>query len=155
MYRTAEEYMNSISDIRTSIRNKRSELKELRDAISLTSAQYDVEKIRKSNKRDKLEQSILDNVEKREALERRIEDEITEMLLRQDTAVSLINMIDSDDQKDVLMLRYIEGRTWWDIMELRGRDDLRSQYRLHQRALDALQSIIDSHLRATQHGDNM
>lgn len=155
MYRTAEEYMNSISDIRTSIRNKRSELKELRDAISLTSAQYDVEKIRKSNKRDKLEQSILDNVEKREALERRIEDEITEMLLRQDTAVSLINMIDSDDQKDVLMLRYIEGRTWWDIMELRGRDDLRSQYRLHQRALDALQSIIDSHLRATQQGDNM
>ena len=49
MYRTAEEYMNSISDIRTSIRNKRSELKELRDAISLTSAQYDIEKIKKSN----------------------------------------------------------------------------------------------------------
>ena len=147
--------MNSISAIRTSISNKRCELKELKEAISITSSQYDIEKIKTSAKRDKLEQSILDNVLKREALERRIEEEITEMLLRQDTAVSLINMIDSEEQKDVLMKRYIEGQTWWDIMELRGRDDLRSQYRLHQRALDSLQQIIDSHLIATQVGDNM
>lgn len=155
MYDSAEDYMKSIRGIKSSISNKESELKELKEIIAVTSSKYDLDKIRSSPKHDKLEQNIINNMERREMLQLRIEDDLTEMMERKDTAVSIINMIDSEDQKQVLMLRYIEGLSWAEIMEKRECDDIRNQYRLHQRALESIQKIIDSHLIATPISDNM
>ena len=155
MYESAEDYMKSIREIKTSINNKRRELEELKDIITVSSTTYNVDKIKSQTKRDKFEEKIIKNMERRESLQEKVEDEITEMLEWQDTAVSLINMIESDDQKEVLMLRYIDGKNWAEIMDIRGCDDLRNQYRLHQRALDSLQKIIDRHLIATTKRGNM
>ena len=61
----------------------------------------------------------------------------------------IINMIKNKEQREVLMLRYIEGKSWADILEKRGCDDLRSQYKLHQRALDSIQELINDHSMTT------
>ena len=145
MYESAEDYMESIRALKSSIENKLTQLSVLQETISLTSANYDIERIRSSQKHDKLEQKVLENIEKRESLQRKIEDELTEMVERQDTAVDIINMLESEEQKKVLMLRYIKGKDWWEIMLERGRDDLSGQYKLHKRALDSLQKLLDVH----------
>lgn len=149
MYINAEEYMKSIQEVKESVDNKRRQLKVLQNEISITSINYNVDKIKTSSNPDKLERKVLENIEKREQLQYKIEEEITEMLERQETAVNIINMIKNKEQREVLMLRYIEGKSWADILEKRGCDDLRSQYKLHQRALDSIQELINDHSMTT------
>ena len=143
MYINAEEWLEEIDSLRRSVQNKRRQLKVLEMETSVTGISYDIDKIRKAPKRDRLEQQVLDNVTKRERLKEKIEDEITEMLLQMEHAVNVINCIESRDQQEVLMLRYIEGKQWSDIMEERGCDDLSGQYKLHKRAIASLQKIFD------------
>lgn len=143
MYINAEEWLEEIDQLRRSITNKRRQLKVLECETSVTGITYDIDKIKKSAKRDRFEQQVLDNVEKRERLREKVEDEITEMLLQMEHAVNVINLIESRDQQEVLMLRYIEGRQWSEIMEERGCDDLSGQYKLHKRAIASLQKIFD------------
>lgn len=143
MYINAEEWLNEIDALRKSISNKRRQLKVLEEENAVTGITYDIDKIRSQPKHDRLEQQVLDNLEKRERLQEKIESEITEMLQQQEHAVNVINLIDSKDQQEVLMLRYIEGRQWYDIMEERGCDDLSGQYKLHKRAVESLQKIFN------------
>lgn len=149
MYVNAEEYMKSIQEVKDSVDNKRRQLKVLQNEISITSINYNLDKIRSSPNPDRLEKQVIDNIEKREKLQYKIEEEITEMLERQETAVNVINMIENKEQREVLMLRYIEGKSWSEILEIRGCDDIRSQYKLHQRALNTIQSLINDHSMTT------
>lgn len=143
MYINAEEWLNEIDALRKSISNKRRQLMVLVEENAVTGITYDIDKIRSQPKHDRLEQKVLDNIEKRERLQEKIENEITEMLIQQEHAVNVINLIESKEQQEVLMLRYIEGRQWYDIMEERGCDDLSGQYKLHKRAVASLQKIFN------------
>lgn len=143
MYVNAEEWLKEILSIKSAIDNKRTQLKVIQDEISVTSITYDIDKIKKSPKHDRLEKHILDNIEKRERLEEKIESEITDMLEQQNNAVDFINLLESRDQQEVLMLRYIEGRQWHEIMEIRKCDDLSGQYKLHNRAIESLQKLLN------------
>ena len=149
MYINAEDYMKSIQEVKESVDNKRRQLKVLQNEISITAINYNVDKIRSSPNHDRLEKQVLDNIDRRENLQYKIEEEITDMLERQETAVNIINMLDNREQREVLMLRYIECKSWAEILEIRGCDDIRSQYKLHQRALNALQNIINDHSMTT------
>lgn len=143
MYINAEEYLSDIESLKRHIDNKKRMLKAIKDETTVSGISYDIDRIRKAPKRDRLEEQILDSMERRKELQAKIETELSEMFVQQDEAIRYISMIESKDQQEVLMLRYIEGKQWTEIMELRGCDDLSGQYKLHKRAVASLQKIFN------------
>ena len=143
MYINAEEYLSEIESLKRHIDNKKRMLKAIKDETTVSGISYDIDRIRKAPKRDRLEEQILDSMERRKELQAKIETELSEMFVQQDEAIKYISMIESKDQQEVLMLRYIEGKQWTEIMELRGCDDLSGQYKLHKRAVASLQKIFN------------
>lgn len=143
MYINAEEYLSDIESLKRHIDNKKRMLKAIKDETTVSGISYDIDRIRKAPKRDRLEEQILDSMERRKELQAKIETELSEMFVQQDEAIKYISMIESKDQQEVLMLRYIEGKQWTEIMELRGCDDLSGQYKLHKRAVASLQKIFN------------
>ena len=143
MYINAEDYLRDIERLKKNIDNKRCMLKAIKEETTVSGISYDIDRIKRAPKRDRLEEQILDSIERRKQLQVKIESELNEMFIQQDEAVRYISMIESRDQQEVLMLRYIEGKQWTEIMELRGCDDLSGQYKLHKRAVVSLQKIFN------------
>lgn len=142
MYINAEEYLQDIRNLHFSIRNKKTQLAELDKTIGISAIDYEAERINSSPRRDKLEMEAIKHLEKREKIQRRLENDITEMLEKQEKAVNYINMINSEEQQEVLIMRYIECMRWSEILDARECDSISSQYRLHRRALESLQKIL-------------
>ena len=143
MYINAEDYLRDIERLKKNKDNKRCMLKAIKEETTVSGISYDIDRIKRAPKRDRLEEQILDSIERRKQLQVKIESELNEMFIQQDEAVRYISMIESRDQQEVLMLRYIEGKQWTEIMELRGCDDLSGQYKLHKRAVASLQKIFN------------
>jgi hypothetical protein len=77
------------------------------------------------------------------AIKAEIAEKIEWQARRIDEATTLISQIESKEQREVLIMRYIENKTWSDILEARDCDNLSSQYELHKRAINSLQEILD------------
>ena len=144
MYINAEEYMQEIWRISLSIKNKRRELAALDDTIGASAIQYKPDRVQTTPRQDGLERLAINHLHQREQLEARIIESITRLMLMRDEAVDYINKINSREQQEVLMLRYIEGLTWSEILGKRGRDDLSAQYQLHKRAIESLQKVMQN-----------
>lgn len=143
MYINAAEYLQEIRARRIEIHNKSRELKELEYMIGAVGINYDKDIITSSPRQDGLERKAIAHMEKSAKIREEIAENIRWMHERMDEAVNYISQIESDDQKEVLMLRYIECKTWSEILVERGCDDIRNQYRLHERALESFQKVIN------------
>lgn len=141
----AAEYMQEIRATRISIHNNQRAIKVLDYMLEPKAITYNPDRVTTSPKQDGLERLALKHIEERERIRSELEDQITWMYQRLKEATEYINKIESEDQKEVLMLRYIENKTWSEILEIRECDDIRAQYQLHKRALESLQKIIDDH----------
>lgn len=149
MYIDAEEYLKEIWQIKKSIDNKKRLLSEIDEEIGVSAIRYDGDRISSSPQKDGLEKLAIAHIERRKKLREKIEAEITALLERKEEAINLINQIESDDQKEILMLRYIECREWSEIFIIRRCDDDRSQYKLHRRAIDSLQNVLEKYVMTT------
>lgn len=145
----AREYLEEIRAASFAITFKQRELAALDALIGASAIQYNPDKVQSSPKQDSLERQAIRHLERREKVKADIEEDITFLFERINEAVGLINEIESEDQREVLMLRYIEQYSWDDILQIRGRDDKSGQYQLHQRAIENLQQIINAHLIPT------
>lgn len=149
MYINAAEYLQEIRATNISIKNKQRALAALDNLIGASAIRYDLEKVSSSPKQDGMEMQAIRHLEEREKIQNAIEEQITFMHNRINEAVNFINELESEDQREVLMLRYIEQRSWADILDIRGCDDISGQYQLHKRAVGKLQDIINAHLIPT------
>lgn len=143
MYINAAEYLEEIRATRIAINNKTRELKTYDHMLEASGISYDTTNVSISPRQDGLERKAIAHLEKCAELRAEIAEMIEWMHKRIDEAVNYINQIESDDQKEVLMLRYIEHRSWSEVLDIRECDDIRNQYRLHQRAIDSLQQVIE------------
>ena len=143
MYVNAKQYLDAIRHYSRELDIRKKELRELDDLIGASAIQYDPVRIATSPKKDGLERQAINHAMKRDKIREDIENHITILHEKIDRAVSLIARIESEDQQDVLMLRYIERRSWADILTIRGCDSLESLYKLHKRALQSLQRILN------------
>ena len=149
MYMNAAEYLQEIRAANITLHNKRRELSILDTLIGASAIQYNPDRVQSSPRQDGLERQALMHLEKREKIQESIEQIIDFLHERIDEAVNYINELESEDQREVLMLRYIEQRSWADILDIRGCDDISGQYKLHKRALENLQQIINVHSMST------
>lgn len=149
MYIDAREYLEEIRTTRITINNIARELKTLDYMIEAPGISYNPDTVQNSPRQDGLERKAIAHLEKCKELKADIAEKALWMCQRIDEAVKYISMIDSTDQQEVLMLRYIEHKSWSEILIERDCDDIRNQYRLHERALESLQKILNNSMIAT------
>ena len=142
MYINAAEYLQEIRATNIAIHNKQRSLKALDNMLEAKAITYNPDRVTTSPRKDGLEELAMKHMEERERIIREIEEKITWMYKRIDEATDYINQIESEEQQEVLTLRYIDLLSWSEILDIRGCDDLRAQYKLHQRAIDSLQKIL-------------
>ena len=134
--------MQEIRATNIAIHNKQRSLKALDNMLEAKAITYNPDRVTTSPRKDGLEELAMKHMEERERIIREIEEKITWMYKRIDEATDYINQIESEEQQEVLTLRYIDLHSWSEILDIRGCDDLRAQYKLHQRAIDSLQKIL-------------
>ena len=147
MYINAEEYLDDI-------RQKGKEIKSLRNALSAidkdleaSAITYNPDRIHTNvPRKDGLEELAFKHLERRDKIIRALETAITERSESIEEAVRYIRQIESDDQREVLMLRYIDAHSWSEILDIRECDDIRNQCRLRDRAIESLQRIIEKEM---------
>ena len=149
MYQNAGAYLQSIRAKHIEINNIKRELKAIDHIYEVKGQAYSADKVSTTPRKDGLENTAIKHLERRMEAETRLHEKIADLTEQMEEAVRYISMIESEDQQDVLMLRYIEFRSWSDIMEIRDCDDISGQYKLHRRALDSLQKILDVHSMST------
>ena len=111
--------------------------------VSAPAIQYDSEKITSSPRKDGLEMLAINHIERRGAIINEINDLITELIEKQKEALRFIKLIESDDQREILIMYYINALSWREIMDIRNRSDLAGQMQLRDRAIKTLQKIFD------------
>lgn len=141
----AGEYLQEIRNAVITVKCEQIALRELDKLLQASAINYSGDRIQSSPRKDSLERQAIKDLEKRERIKRTIEDNITFLHERIEQAVGYISKIESPSQREVLMLRYIEQKSWGDIMIIRGCDDPSGQHQLHNRALESLQKIIDTY----------
>lgn len=111
--------------------------------VSAPAIRYDSEKIISSPRKDGLEMLAINHIERRGAIINEINELITELIEKQKEALRFIKLIESDDQREILILYYINALSWREIMDIRNRSDLAGQMQLRDRAIKTLQKIFD------------
>lgn len=144
MYVNVAEWLQDIRATNIRIHNKQKQLTVLDNMLEAKAITYNPDRVSTTPRKDGLENLAIKHIEERDKLYADIQKDITYMLRKMDEATDYISMIESEDQQEVLMLRYIECRSWSDIMTIRECDDISGQYKLHKRALDSLQKILMS-----------
>lgn len=140
----AVELLNGLRQKMLQLQSLEAEFKSLDEDIpGVRAIQYDPDKVQSSPEQDGLERMVIDYVNKKDEIKVKILRLSIEVLQERYEAIFYINHIESTDQREVLRLRYIKCLAWWDILKTRGCDDLRSQMRLRDRAIESLQKIID------------
>lgn len=149
MYCNAREYLEEIRALKGDIERLKKTLDQWESAVGASAINYSPDRVQTSYRQDKLEMDVINNLERRDKVKAKLEESITVFVERQEQAIYYINQIDSEEQKEVLTLRYIECLKWSEILEERCCDNIGSQYDLHKRALISLQKILDRDLIGT------
>lgn len=143
MYINAKEYLEDIRQQGSEIKSLRRALSAIDKDLEASAINYDPNTIHTNvPRKDGLEELAFKHMERRDKIIRALESAITERSEAIEEAVRYIKKIESEAQKEVLLLRYIDSKSWSEIMEIRECDDIRSQYKLHERALESLQKAM-------------
>lgn len=142
MYIRAKTYLEEIRSTRRAIDNKVKELKEYDFMLEASGITYDNLNVTVSPRQDGLEKKAIAHIERCAELRADIAEMIEWMHKRIDEAVNYINQIESKEQQEVLILRYINCYNWAEIADIRDRSE-ESQQRLAGRGRKSLQAILD------------
>lgn len=141
----AREYLEGLRKIMAEKTMWERELGRIDDMLGAKAIQYQPDRVQTSPRQDGLENEAIRYTERREKIIRKLNETITELMEKQFEALTYIKQIESDDQREVLILRYIDGLKWWDIMSARRCDDISGQMKLRDRAISSLQKIMDDY----------
>lgn len=141
----AREYLEGLRKIMAEKTMWERELGRIDDMLGAKAIQYQPDRVQTSPRQDGLENEAIRYAERREKIIRKLNETITELMEKQFEALTYIKQIESDDQREVLILRYIDGLKWGDIKSARQCDDISGQMKLRDRAISSLQKIMDDY----------
>ena len=140
----ASDYMEHIRMTKRKIELVEKELDAIDDEmITVPGINYDANRVTSSPRQDKLEMQVIRLIEIKEELTAELLDLKQRYILDVHEAMGYIRQIKSENQQDILILRYSNNLKWWDILKERGYENRSSQDELKNRALASLQEIID------------
>ena len=140
----AKELLEDVRDSLWAVKTIEGTIAELDDIIGASAIRYDADKVSSSPQKDGLEKLAIEHLGRVEAVKKELLQMVSHYAEIKKIALYFISKLESDSQKEVLEMRYIKGMKWWEILEARQCDDLRNQQRLCDRAIEALQEIIDN-----------
>lgn len=140
---TAKEYLKSIRTLDIEINSKKEELINLNEKLTILSPQGSDTPVKSSGTTD-----ITKTVDKIIDLQREIETEINELVNLRLEARVFINQLADLRFRVILTDYYINGDTWEQVAQTM-KYDLRWIYRLHGRALQDFEKILNKPLKAT------
>lgn len=143
MYQNAHRYLHEIREAYAFILAKQKAIEQYDWMIDASGISYDRDKVQSSPRKDGLEMQAIRHMEVVANLRNKMSEAIEWRTRRIDEATTLISMIDSKEQREVLLMRYIENKTWAEILDARDCDNIGSQYELHKRAIASLQKVLD------------
>lgn len=143
MYKDAHQYLHEIREAHAFILAKKKAIEQYDWMIDASGINYDRDKIQSSPRQDGLEMQAIRHMELVSSIRAQMTEKIAWRTRRIDEATDLISQIESKEQRDVLIMRYIDCMSWAEILEARGCDSLGSQHDLHNRAIESLQLILN------------
>lgn len=141
----AREYLEGLRKIMAEKTMWERELGRIDDMLGAKAIQYQPDRVQTSPRQDGLENEAIRYAERREKIIRKLNETITVLMEKQFEALTYIKQIESDDQREVLILRYIDGLKWGDIKSARRCDDISGQMKLRDRAINSLQKIMNDY----------
>ena len=139
----AKDLLEDVKKSLWAIQNMKRTVNELDELIGISGINYDVERISSSPKKDGLEQMALEHFGQVEAVKKELLKMTAHYAEVKKIALYFITQLESEEQREILKLRYLEGHKWWEILEMKNCDNLPGQMRLRDRAIESLQEIID------------
>lgn len=139
----AKELLEDVKSSLWSCQAMEKTIKELDGLIGASAIRYDSERITSSPKKDGLEKMAIEHIGRVEAVKKELLQMTVHYAEVKKLALYFISQLESDDQKEVLEMRYLNGMRWWDILEARHCDNLASQMQLRDRAIDKLQEVMN------------
>lgn len=143
MHRDAHEYLHEIRKAYAFIEAKQKAIDQYDFMIDAAGINYDRDRVQTTPRQDGLEMQAIRHMEVVGKLRSKMLEMIEWRSRRIDEATTMISKIESKEQREVLLMRYIENKTWAEILEARDCDNIGSQYELHKRAIASLQKVLD------------
>lgn len=132
---TAKEYLEQAHYLDALIAAQRREIEYWKDLCTNVTGVGFGEHLHKPNQ--KTEASFVHCLEKIDAIQRRLADEIEGRIALRDEINSRINALSDQEEQLVLRLRYLDGCHWEDIAMALGKK-VRTAHRIHRNALQSI-----------------
>lgn len=140
----ARELLEDVKRSVWAVRNIQKTIDEMDELIAASGISYDRDKISSSPRKDGLEMTAIHHLEKIEEAKRDLIEATAKMASLKKTALLYISQLNSEEQREILRMRYLDGMKWWEILEVKQCDNMSGQYQLRDRAVVELQKIIDN-----------
>lgn len=140
----ARELLEDVKRSVWAVRNIQKTIDEMDELIAASGISYDRDKISSSPRKDGLEMTAINHLEKIEEAKRDLIEATAKMASLKKTALLYISQLNSEEQREILRMRYLDGMKWWEILEVKQCDNMSGQYQLRDRAVVELQKIIDN-----------
>lgn len=141
----ARELLEDVKRSVWAVRNIQKTIDEMDELIAASGISYDRDKISSSPRKDGLEMTAINHLEKIEEAKRDLIEATAKMASLKKTALLYISQLNSEEQREILCMRYLDGMKWWEILEVKQCDNMSGQYQLRDRAVAELQKIIDKY----------
>ena len=133
---TAQEYLQSIRDLRFKIVDLQKERNEvLANMIVVKSTSDYSERVQSSPKQDALEMQVIRATEQMEKLDKLLRKKIVLYQYRHNKARAEIRNLPEGQCRRFLLDYYIEGESWEEIFQEYGFKEISSPYHLQERAV--------------------
>lgn len=134
---TTKKYLKQIKVLDHKIKHKESQLRELRSRIMQAGGvNYERERVQSSPKGDRIADDIIRLVE----LKEQIIKERIEYLQAKERVIQDIHGLEDPREMDILVKRYIEGKTWDKIADEMNYS-LGRVHQLHRQALENIETL--------------
>ena len=140
----AKDYFRQIRSIERELKLLRARIRHFNDiGLSITGGSMDSPVVSHSRGSSRVETAAIGLYEAKFALERQVE----EYVIRIREAEQMVGFLANERYRQILTLRYLADWTWKSISDELGYRDPKSVYKAHGYALNAVQEILDKHLK--------
>ena len=140
----AKDYFRQIRSIERELKLLRARIRHYNDiGLSITGGSMDSPVVSHSRGSSRVETAAIGLYEAKSALERQVE----EYVIRIREAEQMVGFLANERYRQILTLRYLAVWTWKSISDELGYRDPKSVYKAHGYALNAVQEILDKHLK--------
>lgn len=142
---TAKEYMEQARYLDMQINSKIEQIRNLNELATKATTVYSDMPHSPNRNTSRMEETVVKIID----LESEIDRDIDALVNLKREIMRVVNRIESAEYRTILEMRYLQFKKWEQIALLMS-TDLRWAYRMHGRALNEVQKIINSPLKAIE-----